>query len=683
MKKFLVSFISLSCLFWLQVQAQAESFTATEWATAQSLSTGDAVSSYTASPITVSFAQGIGSAVTYNGTAIAAGEGNTLTITATSGYQLTAMSFTQNVAAQATRLAGNTWSAGSASVNAQNNKQVDWTGAAQTVSVSFTGNQVFTAFSVTYEDMNKSFTVTFVGADGTILKTESVLYGNAATPPTPPAITNKIFTGWDKDYTNITEDITITALYDFSPAVMNDTVIITPKEIMDYNELTSGEKFENVDFTKGNVTIAIGAGSRENENDYPHIDYDYYRNGYIIKTLDGNTFTITSKTKMHKVIINVYALYNGLDEISCDKGELSLGEKNGYVTPLVWTGGTFSLTFTIKTYSYDRQFMDFTIIGDKTDTQCNVTFYDMKGSVLKTEKVSNGGSATAPAITHECFNGWDKSLTNITSDLEVYPLYRIDGEFPMATWWKNANSALSYTDNSYTFSVAYTKNTEPVWYNNYVDGVSTRCLVLTSNSVLTIKNDETFRSFAIRTISEERAAYLAASKCNTGSLRQSGATVFWSGATTQLEITYPSDVWNNADIISFGYPCKYYELVPCTVIFLDKDGKELKRETVIAGNAATAPANPTGEECEQFVGWDKDFSKVLGDMTIRPVFETKKKFSISAYEWNKEKTINRYADTEMTQGPGQVLHASRAQPHTDYQGQELPAQLHLHLHRRG
>ncbi len=681
MKKFLVSFISLSCLFWLQVQAQTVSFTATEWATAQSLSTGDAVSSYTASPITVSFAQGIGSAVTYNGTAIAAGEGNTLTITAATGYQLTAMSFTQNVAAQATRLAGNTWSAGSASVNAQNNKQVDWTGTAQSVSVQLTGNEVFTSFSVTYDDLNKSFTVNFVDWNGKVLKTESVPYGTAATPPASPSREGYVFTGWDTDYTNVSSDLTVKAQYDFDVKVLNDTTTITAKEVMDYNELGPDETADYFDFTKDGKTLSV---SKAETNNSPYVkriyyNYDYF---YTIYPYPKNTITITAPYKIHKILIGTHCLYN-LNKLSCSTGEMTLGSldmsKGKQYRELTWTGNTMSVTLSFTDYSSDFEgFSTITIIGDKNDSKYSVTFYDMKGSILKTEKVSNGGSATAPAITHECFNGWDKSLTNITSDLEVYPLYRIDDEFPMATWWKNANSALSYTDtdNSYTFSVAYTNNTEPVWYNNYVDGVSTRCLVLTSNSVLTIKNDETFRSFAIRTISEERAAYLAASKCNTGSLRQSGATVFWSGATTQLEITYPSDVWNNADIISFGYPCKYYELVPCTVIFLDKDGKELKRETVIAGNAATAPANPTGEECEQFVGWDKDFSKVLGDMTIRPVFETKKKFSISAYEWNKEKTINHYADTEMTQGDITMFF-----PYAYYNSNSDPAKCYMRLVR--
>ena len=55
-----------------------------------------------------------------------------------------------------------------------------------------------------------------------------------------------------------------------------------------------------------------------------------------------------------------------------------------------------------------------------------VTFKDYDGTVLKTEQVNDGGSATAPANpTREgyTFTGWSCSFTNVTSDLEVTAQY--------------------------------------------------------------------------------------------------------------------------------------------------------------------------------------------------------------------------------------------------------------------
>ena len=58
-----------------------------------------------------------------------------------------------------------------------------------------------------------TYTVTFADYDGTVLKTETVEEGNSATPPDDPTREGYSFTGWDKEFDNITEEITITATY--------------------------------------------------------------------------------------------------------------------------------------------------------------------------------------------------------------------------------------------------------------------------------------------------------------------------------------------------------------------------------------------------------------------------------------------------------------------------------------
>lgn len=59
----------------------------------------------------------------------------------------------------------------------------------------------------------ESHTVTFVDWDGTTLKTQSVDFGADATPPANPSRANYVFVGWDTNYTGVTEDLTVTALY--------------------------------------------------------------------------------------------------------------------------------------------------------------------------------------------------------------------------------------------------------------------------------------------------------------------------------------------------------------------------------------------------------------------------------------------------------------------------------------
>ena len=70
-----------------------------------------------------------------------------------------------------------------------------------------TGDTVVTAQYV------KTWTVAFQDEDGTVLKTEIVDEGTAATAPTEPTKEGHTFAGWDVTFDNVTADIVVTATY--------------------------------------------------------------------------------------------------------------------------------------------------------------------------------------------------------------------------------------------------------------------------------------------------------------------------------------------------------------------------------------------------------------------------------------------------------------------------------------
>ncbi len=57
------------------------------------------------------------------------------------------------------------------------------------------------------------YNVTFQDFDGTVLKTESVEEGKAATAPSDPLREGYAFIGWNKDFTSIVKDTVVTAEY--------------------------------------------------------------------------------------------------------------------------------------------------------------------------------------------------------------------------------------------------------------------------------------------------------------------------------------------------------------------------------------------------------------------------------------------------------------------------------------
>jgi len=87
------------------------------------------------------------------------------------------------------------------------------TGTVVTVKANMEAGGVQAAFQmVAYPDA-KIYTVTFRDHDGTVLKTEPVVSGQAATAPEAPSRAGYTFTGWDQAFDKVTGDLVVTAQY--------------------------------------------------------------------------------------------------------------------------------------------------------------------------------------------------------------------------------------------------------------------------------------------------------------------------------------------------------------------------------------------------------------------------------------------------------------------------------------
>ena len=89
-------------------------------------------------------------------------------------------------------------------------KFVGWSGSYTNV----TGNVTITAQYQPIEPVAKTYTVKFMDHDDTVLKTQVVESGKAATAPADPTRDGYNFIGWDKAFDNVTSDLVVTATYE-------------------------------------------------------------------------------------------------------------------------------------------------------------------------------------------------------------------------------------------------------------------------------------------------------------------------------------------------------------------------------------------------------------------------------------------------------------------------------------
>ena len=201
----------------------------------------------------------------------------------------------------------------------------------------------------------------------------------------------------------------------------------------------------------------------------------------------------------------------------------------------------------------------------ETPTTYSVTFKDWDGTVLKTETVQSGKTATAPADPTRdgyTFAGWDKSFNNIVTDTVV--------------------------------TATYTLNTPVVQYYTVTfqdhDGTVLKTQTVENGCAATAPT------------SPNRHGY-----------------IFTGWDKTFENVT--------GDLIVTATYAKI-EVQTYTVTFVDYNGTVLATETVDSGADATPPANPS-KSGASFLGWTGNYANVTKNETVRAVYSDEKNVIIA------------------------------------------------------
>lgn len=253
-------------------------------------------------------------------------------------------------------------------------------------------------------DPSTTHTVTIIIGDDEIV--QEVEHGGSADMPADPEISGKTFVGWDKDYSNITEDTVITAIFKDGGSTSTDiyhnvTIVIADRE----------------------TTIQVKDGEAAPLPSTVNIE------GYTFKGWDKDyssvhsDMTITAILEPNSTVKTQYTVTFMVGGIPY----LTLVEAGGNavapITPTVDAEGN-------EFIGWDKSLLninsDMTITAMFASPEYTVTF--VVEGVSYPVKVKKGETAVVPVnpttdSLGRTFIGWDSSFTNVQSNLTVNAIF--------------------------------------------------------------------------------------------------------------------------------------------------------------------------------------------------------------------------------------------------------------------
>ena len=427
-------------------------------------------------------------------------------------------------------------------------------------------------------------TVTFLGKDGEVLKTQSVFAGGNAMAPTAPSIPHFTFKGWDKEYTNVSEDITVNAIYEEDP------------------KFTVSFYDHNGDLIGQDSVYAGGSATAPSLSLAPHFTFKGWDKPFSYVQGDLSVYAVVEEDAKFTVefvdfdgsVLSSQTVYIGEDAVAPADPI-----REGY-TFIGWDKGFSRVQSNVTVNALYRDNSKFSVI-----------FKDRDGNILKAEDVALGQSATAPmapAVDNYTFAGWDKDFSNVTEDMVVTATYTENAKYTVAF--------VDYNGNVLHSEVVYAGKSATAPANPSRENYS---FVGWDKTYTNVQADLT-----VNAVYRENAKYTVTFVDYDGTVLKT-ETVYQGKAATAPNTPLHSDLeftgWDKnfsnvqCDLIVVAKYNRYY-----TVQFVDENGNVIKTQSVKEGTSAAAPAAPV-KDGYVFVGWDKAFDRVSADLTVVARYE--------------------------------------------------------------
>ena len=482
----------------------------------------------------------------------------------------------------------------------------------------------------------KQFTVTFVDYDGSEIKTDVVEKGNDAVAPADPEREGYTFTGWDKDFTNVQSDLTVTAQYKIKTYEVvfvdwDDAELY--KQIVAYGQSATapadpergGFTFTGWDKEFDIVTadLTVTAQYAVKVWTVTYIDNDKYgavelykelvedgqaaqgypaaHEGYVLwYWLDDDTWEHADLSSITKDML-VQAYYKALSfhltfrvdgittfEINGEYG-YNVSDNLYYNPPFAsktpertataaeeyeFVGWTPEVTFLTSDVVFDAVF-------EATPRKYTVSFYDWDDKLLEEQKVEYGKNAEdfTPERMGYTFTGWDKSLVDITSDISVKAQYQIKTyTVQFVDWDESELSAPQTIEHGHAAATPATPTREGYTFTGW-DGDFTN---ITAD--LTLKATYQINSYTVSWLKED-GSLIDKTVVEYGAMPEHDDAV----KAESEDYTYTFTGWipalaavsGDANYVATFEAVSKEPETAHTIKYLDKDADELKKEGIV------------------------------------------------------------------------------------------------------
>lgn len=481
-----------------------------------------------------------------------------------------------------------------------------------------------------------TFTVTFVDYDGSEIKTDVVEKGNDAVAPADPEREGYTFTGWDKAFTNITADLTVTAQYEIKKYIVtfvdwDDAELY--KQIVAYGQSATapadpergGFTFTGWDKEFDIVTadLTVTAQYAVKVWTVTYIDNDKYGAVELYKELVEDGHAAQGYPAAHEG----YVLWYWLDDDTWEHADLSSITKD-MVVQAYYKALSFHLTFRVDgittfeingEYGYnvsdnlyynppfasktpertataaeEYEFVGWTpevtfltsdvvfdAVFEATPRKYTVSFYDWDGDLLEEQKVEYGKNAEdfTPERMGYTFTGWDKPLVDITSDLSVKAQYQIKTyTVQFVDWDESELSAPQTIEHGHAAATPATPTREGYTFTGW-DGDFTN---ITAD--LTLKATYQINSYTVSWLKED-GSLIDKTVVEYGAMPEHGDAV----KAESEDYTYTFTGWipalaavsGDANYVATFEAVSKEPETAHTIKYLDKDADELKKEGIV------------------------------------------------------------------------------------------------------